>query len=392
MVQVNVCFRALALLAIIFAPVCLLAGDPPADDAPVVKSERLDFILDTVVTSEEMRNPWGMAFLPNGDILVTDRGGALHLVHDGELHPDPIAGVPDVRAKGQGGLLDIEVHPQYEENGWIYMTYSKPFNDGGEGTTALARARLKDHALVDLEVLFEAQPAVKQAHHYGSKIAFDRKGYVYFTMGDRGGREVAQSLSNHRGKVFRLHDDGRVPETNPFVSIEGALPEIYSYGHRNPQGLAVHPETDEIWETEHGPRGGDELNHIRAGRNYGWPTITYGINYNGTIITEETEREGLEQPVMYWLPSIAPCGLTFVSSDRYPKWKGDLLAGSLAFRFVDRLDLIDGRVVHREKLLDGIGRVRDIQEGTDGYIYVAVEGNPGMIVRIVPAEEKEMKE
>lgn len=241
--------------------------------------------------------------------------------------------------------------------------------------------------MVEVEELFEAKPALKQAHHYGSKIVFDKKGYVYFTMGDRGEQDNAQLLSNHRGKVFRLHDDGSVPKTNPFVRIEGALPEIFSYGHRNPQGLAIHPETDELWETEHGPKGGDELNLVQAGLNYGWPEITYGINYNGTIITEETVREGLQQPVMYWLPSIGPCGLTFVSSDRYPKWKGDLLAGSLAFKYIERVDLEAGRVIHKEKLLEGLGRIRDISQGRDGYLYVAVEGNPGMIVRLVPADE-----
>lgn len=385
MVKINAFLMSIAALPLLLV---LLTTPPSAtenDEPVVVKSERLDFVVDTLVVSDEMRTPWGLAFLPNNDILVTDRGGALYLVKGGKLHA--ISGAPAVRAKGQGGLLDIELHPNYDQNGWIYMTYSKPLEGGDLGTTALARAKLKDLQLVEVEELFEAKPALKQAHHYGSKIVFDKKGYVYFTMGDRGEQDNAQLLSNHRGKVFRLHDDGSVPKTNPFVRIEGALPEIFSYGHRNPQGLAIHPETDELWETEHGPKGGDELNLVQAGLNYGWPEITYGINYNGTVITEETVREGLQQPVMYWLPSIGPCGLTFVSSDRYPKWKGDLLAGSLAFKYIERVDLEAGRVIHKEKLLEGLGRIRDISQGRDGYLYVAVEGNPGMIVRLVPADE-----
>lgn len=385
MVKFNAFLMSIAALPLLFVLLTTLPSATENDEPTVVKSERLDFVVDTLVTSDEMRTPWGLAFLPNNDILVTDRGGSLYLFKDGQLHT--VSGAPDVRAKGQGGLLDIELHPNYEENGWIYMTYSKPIEGGDLGTTTLARAKLKDLQLVELEDLFVAKPAVKQAHHYGSKVVFDKKGYVYFSMGDRGEQDNAQLLSNHRGKVFRLHDDGSVPKTNPFVRIEGALPEIFSYGHRNPQGLAIHPETDELWETEHGPKGGDELNLVQAGRNYGWPEITYGINYNGTIITEETVREGIQQPIMYWLPSIGPCGLTFVSSDRYPKWKGDLLAGSLAFKYIERVDLEAGRVIHKEKLLEGLGRIRDISQGRDGYLYVAVEGNPGMIVRLVPADE-----
>ena len=217
-------------------------------------------------------------------------------------------------------------------------------------------------------------------------LFFDRKGYMYFSMGDRGGRIVAQSLDNHRGKIMRLYDDGRIPEDNPFVNVEGAMPEIYSYGHRNPQGLAIHPETDELWESEHGPKGGDEINIVKPGRNYGWPTISYGINYNGTILTEHKKWPGMEQPVLYFIPSIGPSGLTFVDGDRYPKWKGDLLAGSLSFRYLERLDVEGDRIMHKEKLLEDIGRVRDVVMGPDGYIYVAVEG-PGMIVRILPVEE-----
>ena len=395
MLQINAFLKSITALPLLFVLLTfnsLQSQEASATDEPTfIKSERLDFTLDTLFTSDEMRTPWGMAFLPNNDILVTDRSGSLYLVQDDKLHSKPIAGVPEVRAKGQGGLLDIELHPNYEKNGWIYLTYSKPSGDGKLGTTTLARAKLKDHQLVEVEDLFDAKPAVKQAHHYGSKIVFDKKGHLYFSVGDRGGKENAQLINNHRGKVLRLNDDGSVPRTNPFVKLEGAMPEIYSYGHRNPQGLAIHPDTDELWETEHGPKGGDELNLVKAGQNYGWPEITYGINYNGTIITEETVREGIQQPIMYWLPSIGPCGLTFVTSDRYPKWKGDLLAGSLAFRHIDRLDLQDGRVVHKEKLLDGLGRIRDISEGRDGYIYVAVEGKPGMIVRLVPVEEEEAK-
>lgn len=357
------------------------AYHPPSE---VIKSEKLNFTVDTVLSG--LKNPWGLAFLPNGDMLISERGGDLLLFSNGKLHPDPIKGVPEVRAKGQGGLFDLELHPNYEENGWIYISYASPIQKGekGEGAnTAFMRARLKNHELVDKEVLFKASPNYKKTQHYGGRIEFDNDGYLYLSVGDRGGRDEAQSLNNYRGKVYRLHDDGRIPKDNPFVGQKNASPETFSYGHRNPQGLAIHPETGDIWEHEHGPRGGDELNIIRKGHNYGWPAITYGINYSGTIITKDTVKAGMDQPVTFWRPSIAPCGMDFVTSDKYSPWKNNVLVGSLKFRYMQRVEIVNDKAVHREILLKNIGRVRVIREAPDGYIYIGTEG-PGMVIRLMP--------
>jgi len=347
----------------------------------VHKSEKLDFKVDTVLSG--LKIPWGMVFLPNGDMLFTERGGELHLYQNGKLHPDPIANVPEVLAKGQGGLLDIELHPNYKENGWIYISYSSEEGEEKGAQTALIRARLENHALVDKELVFKASPNIQTAHHYGGRIEFDREGYLYLSVGERGKRELAQDLDNYHGKVLRMHDDGSVPEDNPFVDNKNAMPEIWSYGHRNQQGMSLEPSTGLLWEHEHGPRGGDEVNIIQKGVNYGWPAITYGINYNGTIITKDTVKAGMEQPVIFWRPSIAPCGMDFVESDMYEPWQGNILVGSLKFRYLKRLEVQGKAITHQETLLENIGRVRAIEQAPDGYVYVAIEG-PGMIVRLVP--------
>jgi len=347
----------------------------------VVKSKEQNFIIDTVVTG--LNVPWGMEFLPNGDMLISEREGILYRFSGGMLNR--IAGLPPIMAKGQGGLLDLRLHPDYPENGWIYFSYSQPSEDNPrQGCTAVMRARLEDDRLVDQEVIFDAGPDSNRGHHWGCKLVFDKKGYLWFGVGDRGNRdENPQSLENHCGKIHRIHDDGSIPEDNPFVDTPGAVPSIYSYGHRNPQGTDMHPVTGEIWESEHGPRGGDELNLIRPGVNYGWPVISYGINYNGTKFTELTHKEGMAQPVTYWVPSIAPCGMTFVDSDRYPGWKNNILIGSLRFQYLERVELDGEKVVEQEKLLEGIGRVRNVRVGPDGFIYVAAE-SPGFIVRLLP--------
>lgn len=361
---------------------------PTAEFNDPVQSEIIKFDVETVV--DELNIPWAMAFLPNGDLLFTEREGELRLIQDGKLHSEPIGGVPEVLAQGQGGLLDIELHPKYAENGWLYLSYSSPAASGEEGegaNTALMRAQLKDHRLVNQKVIFKAGPNYETKHHYGSRIVFDKEGYLYLSIGDRGGRDRAQRLSNYRGKILRLHDDGSIPKDNPFVNQGNARPEIFSYGHRNPQGMAIHPVTGALWAHEHGPRGGDELNLVEKGKNYGWPVITYGRNYSGTKITDETHREGMEQPVIYWTPSIAPCGMSFVTSEQFASWKGNILVGSLSFRYLERVELKNNKVVHQEKLLENIGRVRAVEEGPDGYIYVAVEA-PGKIVRLVPSAPK----
>ena len=361
----------------------LSAPDKP-DFSGVIESEKLNFEIDTL--TDEIKNPWSMAFLPNGDMLITDKKGPLRLYSNGKLHPDPIKGVPEVSSRGQGGLLDVVIHPDYEENGWIYLSFSGPAQKGekGEGrNTTFIRGKLKDHTLVEQEQIFKASPNYKTNHHFGGRILFDNDGYLYLSVGDRGGRDENQTLNNYRGKVFRLYDDGRIPEDNPFVGQKGAVEATFSYGHRNPQGLALHPETGEVWEHEHGPRGGDEINVIRAGNNYGWPTITYGINYSGTIITKDTVKEGMEQPVTFYRPSIAPCGMDFVKGDLYGPWKGNLLVGSLKFQYIKRVELDGDQVSHQETLLEGIGRVRSIKQAPDGYIYVVTEGS-GLVIRIKP--------
>jgi glucose/arabinose dehydrogenase len=362
-------------------------GDDPGalsqgGSGKLYRSESFSYEAVTVVDNLDI--PWGMTWLPGGDMLVAERSGILYRIgKDGERVE--ITGLPKVYEFGQGGLLDIELHPNYETNGWIYITYSyyagKTVNDGG--STALMRARLKNDELTDKEILFKATPAERRGPHFGSRIEFDREGYLFLTVGDRGRQENAQDLTNYSGKVHRLLDDGSIPADNPFVDQKNAVKSIYNYGHRNIQGLALHPETGELWSHEHGPRGGDELNIELPGKNYGWPEITYGINYNGTIITEDTARAGMEQPVIYWTPSIAPCGMDFVEGDVYPGWKGDLLVGALRFKYVIRCEIINHKVVHQEKLVEGLGRVRNVKQGPDGYIYVAVE-RPGSIVMLVP--------
>lgn len=355
----------------------------PGEPGERVSSEEQDFYVQTVV--EGLDIPWGMAFLPNGSMLITERDGTLRLVNDGELVAEPVGGVPEVFARNQGGLLDITLHPEYEDNGWIYISYSKP--DDGTGMTAIVRARYNsdDHTLVDMEEIYVGQPFTDRGHHFGGRIEFDPEGYLYFAIGDRGEMETAQDITTSQGNFFRLYDDGSIPEDNPFVGRDG-LDEIYSYGHRNIQGMAVHPETGVVWTTEHGPRGGDEINvQNKPGANYGWPEITYGINYDGTIITEETEKEGMEQPVHYWDPSIAPSGMDFVTGDRYPNWEGDIFNGALAFQLLSRVEIDGTEFVKEERLLEGTGRIRDVRMGPDGYLYYSNESD-GTINRLVPLD------
>ena len=349
-------------------------------------NSKIDFNVETVVTGLTM--PWATAFLPNGDMLVTERAGKLRLVKDGKLDPVEITGLPKVFYRGQGGLLDVVLHPDYAKNGWIYLSYSSPKAEGEEGedagaNTALMRAKLKDHTLTDVQVIFKALPNVKSTPHFGGRIVFDKKGYVFLSLGERGKQAASQELSKDQGKVVRLHEDGKIPTDNPFVNTPGAKPEIWSYGHRNPQGMVMNYSTGVLWEHEHGPQGGDELNIVEKGKNYGWPLITYGIGYDNSIISKDTAMVGLEQPVIYWKPSIAPCGMDFITSNKYKGWKGDLLVGSLKFNYLQHLVMQGNKVLRREIILEKIGRVRYIRQGPDGYIYVVLE-NSGSIVRIIP--------
>jgi len=346
----------------------------------VIQSEKQKFGVDTITA--ELKNPWGIAFLPDGRILVTERAGEIRIVKDGKLLQEKIGNVPAVFGNGQGGLMDIKLHPDYKNNGWIYLTYSKP-GEGGGGTV-VARAKLEGNNLTNLEELFSALPLTGSGAHFGSRVVFDGKGYIFFSSGERGTKENAQDLTNHLGKILRLHEDGKVPTDNPFVNTPGPKPEIWSYGHRNPQGLVYDKATGTLWDVEHGPMGGDELNKVEKGKNYGWPVITYGKNYDGTPIT--TEKEGMEQPVFYWLPSIATCGLALVTSDKYPGWKGNLMVGALAKMHIARVEVdAQGKFVKQEKLIENIGRVRAIEQSPDGYLYVATE-TPGMLLRLVPVK------
>ena len=351
----------------------------------MVKSEEYNLVIDTVVTGLEV--PWGLAFLPNGDLLISERKGTLHTFSNGKLSA-PIQGLPPIMAFGQGGLMDIALHPDYDKNGWIYFTYSAldTKSDRRMGNTNVMRARLQGNRLTDVQVLFEGTPVTDRGHHFGSKLAFDGKGHLYFGIGDRGQHfDFPQKLDNSNGKIHRINDDGTIPTDNPFYNTPGAIKSIYSYGHRNPQGTVVHPVTGDVWETEHGPMGGDELNLIKPGLNYGWPVISYGINYDGTILTELTEKEGMEQPVLQWTPSIAACGMTFVTGDRFKKWENNILVGSLRFDYVERVVLNGHKIARTEKLVEGIGRVRNVVMSPDGLVYVGVE-EPGMILRLVPVE------
>ncbi|MEM1325635.1 MAG: PQQ-dependent sugar dehydrogenase [Bacteroidota bacterium] len=340
--------------------------------------------LDTILS--DIGNPWGMDFLPNGDMLVTIQSGELYRV-DVENKRVEIQGVPKVRFAGQGGLLDVCVHPNFDQNQYIYISYSKfnP-NDDSESTTALFRAQLNGNQLVGGQDIFVAEPYVSTKHHYGSRIVFDPDGYLYLSVGDRGKRDDhPQYLSNDSGKVHRLNDDGGIPRDNPFIRQNDTSPSIFTYGHRNPQGLAIHPTTGAVWEHEHGPRGGDEVNLIEPGNNYGWPVISYGINYSGTKFTDITEKEGMEQPKTYWDPSIAPCGMTFVAGSRYPDWQNQLLVGSLKFDYVNLCRIEGEKVVGQELILKNIGRVRSLAQDADGYLYVGVE-DPGFVFRLMPVK------
>lgn len=338
--------------------------------------------VDTIVG--ELEVPWGMKVAEDGKIYFTERQGTFKIYDPATGVTTDIKGVPSVRNEVQGGMLDIVLHPSFESNQWIYLSYSRFRKHEGEtqSTTAVVRGKVRNGQWVEQEEIFEAQPFLDSKYHYGSRMVFDNDGYLYITVGDRGKRDDhPQFLSNSCGKVHRIYDDGRIPEDNPFYEVADAIKSIWSYGHRNAQGLVYDPATDKIWEHEHGPRGGDELNFIEKGVNYGWPIISYGINYNGTVFTELTEKEGCEQPIKIWIPSIGPSGMALVTGERYPKWNNSLLSGSLRFNYISRVRIEEGKLMEDERILQDVGRVRSIEMGADGYIYVGVE-RPGRILRV----------
>ncbi len=388
--------RPALTLSALAGAVALTFGVTSLAHAQVHQSEHHSFRVVTVV--DGLQNPWGMQWLPNGDILVTERPGRIRIVRDGELLESQVEGLPEILIGGQGGLLDIALHPEFESNQLVYISYSKPEAGGSRGTTAVIRGRLDDYRLVDVEEVFEAAAWTTGRGHYGSRLAFDHDGYLFITVGDRqappqGDVEAhpSQDLTNHYGTTIRLYDDGRVPQDNPFVGRSDALPEIWSYGHRNAQGMAVHPVTGDVWQNEHGPQGGDELNHIRPGLNYGWPVIGYGVNYGGARIHRDTQREGMEQPALHWTPSIAVSGMMIYNGDQFPQWRGNVFSGGLSaqHQVLSRAVVAGQNVTHEELLLQGEYRIRDVREGPDGYIYLAVDhrGNQTTpIVRLEPAD------
>jgi glucose/arabinose dehydrogenase len=337
-----------------------------------------------VTLVEGLEHPWSLAFLPDGRMLVTEKPGRLRVISNKALDPTPIAGLPQVTVHGQGGLHDVVLHPDFSNNSLVYVSYAGRGDDGVG--TELARGKLVGNRLENVQILFRQSPKGATGRHFGGRIVFDRAGYVYLTLGDRGEMERAQRPDDHAGSVIRLHDDGRVPQDNPFAGKAGWKPEKYTLGNRNVQGAALHPRTGALWTHEHGPQGGDEVNVIRAGVNYGWPVITYGVNYGiGTRIGEGSAKPGMAQPIHYWVPSIAPSGMAFYTGDRFPQWKGNLFVGALRDQMLVRLELDGEKVVKEERLLKGVlGRIRDVRAGPDGFIYLLTDSSAGVLVRLEP--------
>lgn len=359
--------------------------------ALVKELETLDYKLNVETFAEGLEIPWAIDFLDATTALITEKPGRLRTVVKGKLQSEAVKNIPKVLNEGQGGLMDVAVDPDYKENGWIYLAFSHVLDKAGKGEdrpgamTKIVRGKIIDNTWTNEETLFEAPHDLYKTtrHHYGCRIVFDPAGYLYFAIGERGIKEDAQDITRPNGKVHRINKDGSIPADNPFVNNANAIKSIYSYGNRNIQGIAIHPETGEVWATEHGPFGGDELNLIKAGNNYGWPVISYGINYDGSILTEFTHKPGMEQPALYWRPSIAVCGLDYYTGDLFKKWKNKLLVGALKYEEVRLLDIENNRVTHDEVILKGQGRVRDVQTGPDGAIYVVLN-DPGTVIKLLP--------
>lgn len=361
---------------------------PPLPD----RIDTYDYEIQIEKFAEGLTIPWAIEFLDDRTALITERPGRLRIVRNDQLDPNPISGIPKVLPQGQGGLMDVAIDPDFDENGWIYLSYSHELPSDAERTpamTRLVRGKLDGNNWVDQEVVYEAphETYLPTRHHYGCRIVFDAAGHVFFSIGDRGRSRTAQDLSQPNGKLHRINRDGSIPKDNPFVGRSDALASVFSYGHRNAQGIAVHPETDRVWLTEHGPMGGDELNVIDSGVNYGWPEITYGKNYSGSIVSEFEQKDEMAQPVLFWRPSIAVCGLDFYRGDLFPKWKNWLLAGALAFEELRLLAIDDERVIHQQTILKNAGRVRDVTTGPDGAIYVILN-KPGTVIRMTPIAEE----
>ncbi len=340
--------------------------------------------IDVTELAKGLDHPWSLAFLPDGSMLVTERSGQLRIVRSGALDEAPIGGVPKVRAAGQGGLLDVIVDPDFSTNQTIYLSYSGA--DGRKAGTEVVSAKFDGKTLTDVRRLFQADPKTSGGRHFGSRLVIDRDGFLFISLGDRGSHmEEAQNPANHIGSVIRINRDGSVPEDNPFVGDPGKKPEIWSYGHRNVQGMTLHPTTGTVWAHEHGPRGGDEVNVLKRGANFGWPAITYGVDYSGSVISDKTEAPGMEQPVTYWDPSIAPSGMAFYDGDQFSDWNGDLFVGALRGRHLRRIELDGERVVEQEELLKDLKeRIRDVRSGPDGFLYLLTDSANGKVLRLSP--------
>ncbi len=364
------------------AACCLVLMTITPVAAQDIQSQEHGFRVVRVV--EGLEHPWGLGFLPDGRMLVTERPGRLRVVgKNGRLESLPVAGLPQVTPHGQGGLMDVALHPRFADNNLVYLSFTGRGSDGVG--TEVARGRLAGNRLENVEVLFRQSPKGNAGQHFGSRLVFDRTGFLYITLGDRGEMGRAQQPDDHAGSVIRLHDDGRVPADNPFVGKPGWKPEKFTLGNRNIQGAALHPQTGLLWTHEHGPQGGDEINVIRAGTNYGWPVITYGVNYGSGTKIGGSARVGMAQPLHYWLASIAPSGMAFYAGDRFPRWRGDLFVGSLKFGLLVRLRLEGERVVKEERMLAGVlGRIRDVRAAPDGFIYLLTDESNGVIARIEP--------
>ena len=360
-------FLIIISISVLFNNSCRSQENPPLIETPDQTRYATELIVDGIDI------PWGMDFIDETEFLVTDKKGILYHVKNGVK--TEVSGLPKVYVRGQGGLLDVALHPNFKSNKIVYLAISVNLEGDEGGNTAIYSGTFEKFKINNMKLLYKAVPNTKKGQHFGSRIVFDDKGHLFFGVGDRGNRDVnPQDIKNDGGKIYRLNLDGSIPNDNPFVNKQGAKKAVYTYGNRNPQGLIFHPITGELWEHEHGPKGGDEINIIEKGKNYGWPVITYGINYSGTSITDKREMPGMEQPLYYWVPSIAPSGMAFSTSDIYKDWKGDLFVGSLKFKYLERLVIRDKKVIKREKILDEIGRVRNVKEGPDGYLYIGVDG------------------
>ena len=354
-------------------------GQEPNDKNEIIVTDELNYEMELVFENEGII--WGLEFLNDNSILATLKSGSI--IHFKEGVKKELKGVPEIYLRGQGGLLDIAIHPNFRKNKFVYLSYASEDIEGKGGNTTISRAILNGDTLEELEVLYKGTPDSRKGQHFGGRMEFDNENYLFFSIGDRGNRNVnPQDITIDGGKIYRIKDDGTIPKDNPFYNDGNAKKAIYSYGHRNPQGMFKHPVSGKIWTNEHGPRGGDEINIIEKGKNYGWPKITYGINYSGTTITKNKSLPNMEQPLYYWIPSIAPSSFEYISSEIYPNWKGSLLAGALVFKYIERIVLEDDIVVSRSKIAENLGRPRDIKQGPDGYIYVSIE-NKG-VYKIMP--------